>query len=134
MSKQKQLFTKREKDLVQAAIDGLKNKEIAHRLGVTENTIKVYLSRLYNKLGVKDRWDLCRWGRAFNESERLVRVRYAEFLRELNLDAPQPEEQKPTFENTAIARYDVFRAMVQTTKLTREQAAEILALLLSASK
>ena len=37
---------------------GLKNKEIAYRLGITEGTVKVYLSRLYGKLGVNDRFDL----------------------------------------------------------------------------
>jgi len=34
---------------------GLRNKEIAFELGLTENTIKVYLNTLYRKLGVSSR-------------------------------------------------------------------------------
>ena len=37
---------------------GLKNKEIAFRMGIVEGTVKVYLSRLYSKLGVNDRFEL----------------------------------------------------------------------------
>jgi DNA-binding NarL/FixJ family response regulator len=51
-------LTKRERQLASLLAQGLKNKEIAYRLGITEGTVKVYLSRLYAKLGVNDRFDL----------------------------------------------------------------------------
>lgn len=51
-------LTKRERQLSALLAQGLKNKEIAYRLGITEGTVKVYLSRLYGKLGVNDRFDL----------------------------------------------------------------------------
>ena len=51
-------LTKRERQLASLLAQGLKNKEIAYRLGITEGTVKVYLSRLYGKLGVNDRFDL----------------------------------------------------------------------------
>jgi len=51
-------LTKRERELASLLAQGLKNKEIAYRLGITEGTVKVYLSRLYGKLGVNDRFDL----------------------------------------------------------------------------
>jgi hypothetical protein len=41
---------------------GYKNKEIAYTLGISEGTIKVYLSKLYRKLGVKDRYELALYG------------------------------------------------------------------------
>ncbi|HVW07806.1 MAG TPA: response regulator transcription factor [Bryobacteraceae bacterium] len=51
-------LTRRERQLASLLAQGLKNKEIAYRLGITEGTVKVYLSRLYGKLGVNDRFDL----------------------------------------------------------------------------
>ena len=41
---------------------GLKNKEIATALTISEGTVKVYLSRLFQKLGVKDRFELALYG------------------------------------------------------------------------
>jgi hypothetical protein len=37
---------------------GLKNKEIASVMGITEGTVKVYLSRLFGKIGARDRFEL----------------------------------------------------------------------------
>ena len=42
--------------------NGLKNKEIATALNISEGTVKVYLSRLFQKLGVKDRFELALYG------------------------------------------------------------------------
>ncbi len=51
-------LTPREGQLMTLLSQGLKNKEIALRLMVTEGTVKVYLSRLFQKAGVKDRFEL----------------------------------------------------------------------------
>lgn len=48
----------REGQLVNLLSRGLKNKEISHELGITEGTVKVYLSHLFQKSGTKDRFDL----------------------------------------------------------------------------
>lgn len=48
----------REGRLIELLTQGLKNKEIAYLLGITEGTVKVYLSKLYQKVGAKDRFDL----------------------------------------------------------------------------
>jgi two-component system nitrate/nitrite response regulator NarP len=50
--------TRREGQLMTLLAEGLKNKEIATRLGICEGTVKVYLSRLFEKLHVRDRWEL----------------------------------------------------------------------------
>jgi DNA-binding NarL/FixJ family response regulator len=47
-----------ERKLVTLLAQGLKNKEIAYRLGFSEGTVKVYLSRLFQKVGVSDRFEL----------------------------------------------------------------------------
>lgn len=51
-------LTPREGHLVELLTRGLKNKEIAYQLGITEGTVKVYLSKLFQKVGAKDRFDL----------------------------------------------------------------------------
>lgn len=55
-------LTRREAQLVSLLAQALKNKEIATTLNVTENTVKAYLSRLFQKLGVKDRLELALYG------------------------------------------------------------------------
>jgi DNA-binding CsgD family transcriptional regulator len=51
-------LTRREGQLVTLLPQGLKNKELAYALGITEGTVKVYLSKLFKKLGVNDRFEL----------------------------------------------------------------------------
>ena len=51
-------LTQREGQVVTLLARGLKNKELAYELGIGEGSVKVYLSRLYKKLGVNDRFQL----------------------------------------------------------------------------
>jgi DNA-binding NarL/FixJ family response regulator len=48
----------RERHVTGLIAQGLSNKEIAWSLGITEGTVKVYLSRLFDKVGVSDRFEL----------------------------------------------------------------------------
>ena len=54
-------LTQREGQLVLLVAEGLKNKAIAHRLMISEGTVKVYLSRLFQKVGCVDRFELALW-------------------------------------------------------------------------
>jgi DNA-binding NarL/FixJ family response regulator len=49
------LLSDREQDVVRCLNKGLTNIQIANELKLTENTIKNYLFRIYNKLGVSSR-------------------------------------------------------------------------------
>lgn len=55
-------LTPRESQLVASVSDGLKNKEIAEELCISEGTVRVYMSSLFRKLGVKDRYELALYG------------------------------------------------------------------------
>ena len=48
----------RERELIALVRKGLRNREIAEKLGVTEGTIKVYLHTVFEKLGVSSRTEL----------------------------------------------------------------------------
>ena len=47
--------TERELEVLRAAAQGERNKEIAFRLGISERTVKAHLTSVYNKLGVDSR-------------------------------------------------------------------------------
>ena len=51
-------LTPKEMKIVALIIQGCKNKEIASRLGTTEQVIKNYLRSIYDKTGVSDRLEL----------------------------------------------------------------------------
>jgi len=54
-------LTPREIEVVQMVAAGLRNKEIAGRLTVTEGTVKVHLHNIYAKLGVDGRLELLKY-------------------------------------------------------------------------
>lgn len=49
------LLSARETDVVRSLAEGLSNREIAQRLKLTEHTVKNYLFRIFDKLGVSSR-------------------------------------------------------------------------------
>lgn len=51
-------LTPRERELVDLVRQGLRNRDIASQLGVTEGTVKVYLHAIFDKLGVDNRTEL----------------------------------------------------------------------------
>jgi len=52
------LLTKREDELVRLVAEGLSNRDISRRLGLTEHTVRNYLFRIFNKLGTSNRLEL----------------------------------------------------------------------------
>ncbi len=62
LTAQRYSLTRREGQLVALLSQGLKNKEIAYQLSISEGTVKVYMSRLFQKLGVNDRFELALFG------------------------------------------------------------------------
>ena len=55
-------LTRREGQIVTLVAQGLKNKELGVALNISEGTVNVYLSRLFKKLGLKDRFELALFG------------------------------------------------------------------------
>jgi two-component system nitrate/nitrite response regulator NarP len=51
-------LTRRERELVELVRQGLRNRDIAAELGVTEGTVKVYLHAIFDKFRVENRTEL----------------------------------------------------------------------------
>ena len=51
-------LSRRERQLVALVAQGLRNREIAAKLGITEGTVKVYLNAIFDKMGVANRTEL----------------------------------------------------------------------------
>ncbi|MEQ1883420.1 MAG: response regulator transcription factor [Bryobacteraceae bacterium] len=55
-------LSRRQSQLLQLLVQGLKNKEIARALGISEGTVKAYLTTLFEKVGARDRFELALFG------------------------------------------------------------------------
>jgi DNA-binding NarL/FixJ family response regulator len=71
-------LTPREKEIVHHVCGGLKNKEIAEALRITAGTVKVHLMHIFEKTGVKDRFELAVHGRRMLGLEHAGEVGRAE--------------------------------------------------------
>lgn len=56
-------LTKRQRQLIVMLDEGLSNRDIAERLGISEHTVKVHLWRLFRRLGVKSRTQTLHYAR-----------------------------------------------------------------------
>jgi DNA-binding CsgD family transcriptional regulator len=57
-AKGKSLLSKREEEVVACVAEGLTNREIARQLTLSEHTVKNYLFRIFDKLGISGRVEL----------------------------------------------------------------------------
>jgi DNA-binding NarL/FixJ family response regulator len=57
-----ELLTSRETEVLQLLAQGLPNKQIALRTGISENTVKYHISSIYSKLGATNRTEAARLG------------------------------------------------------------------------
>lgn len=53
----------RETEVLSLTAEGLANKQIARRLGITERTVKVHLGHVFRRIGVADRTSAALWAR-----------------------------------------------------------------------
>ena len=55
-------LTPREHEVLVLVADGLRNRDVAERLGITEHTVKFHLAAIFGKLGASSRVEAVRRG------------------------------------------------------------------------
>ena len=58
-----QKLSERELEVLRCVAQGLPNKLIARRLGISEKTVKAHLTRVYHQIGVTDRTQAALWAK-----------------------------------------------------------------------
>jgi DNA-binding NarL/FixJ family response regulator len=61
-----QMLTNRERTIIQFVSSGARNKEIAHRLCISEHTVKAHLSSVFRKTQSRNRVELLRWAQTYH--------------------------------------------------------------------
>jgi DNA-binding NarL/FixJ family response regulator len=69
------LLSRRELEVVRCVAEGLSNREIAQRLGLTEHTVKNYLFRIFDKLGVSKRVEVVLYAYSLGNVAEIERPR-----------------------------------------------------------
>jgi DNA-binding NarL/FixJ family response regulator len=77
-----QLLTPREEQVVALVAEGLSNRETARELSLSEHTVKKYLFRIFDKLGISSRVELVLYAVNHGEPSR------AEWLAGMSAAAP----------------------------------------------
>ncbi len=57
-SRERSPLSHREREIVQLVAQGYKNKEMAEKMFISEQTVKNHLHNIFDKLGVSDRLEL----------------------------------------------------------------------------
>jgi len=73
-------LSRRQTQLLSLLVQGLKNREIAAEMGISEGTVKAYLTTLFEKVGARDRFELALYG-----LKNLRNVRGVEAERDLRM-------------------------------------------------
>ncbi len=77
------LLSKRQQDIVRCITEGLTNREIAARLKLSEHTVKNYIFRIFDRLGVSTRVEMVLYAFSQRDSQKLSGVAPAGSLDEL---------------------------------------------------
>jgi DNA-binding NarL/FixJ family response regulator len=64
--------SEREYRVIELVAEGLKNKEVAEAIGMTEHVVKNYLRVIYDKLGLWNRVELALWFESRRDASVMV--------------------------------------------------------------
>ena len=66
-------LTAREQEVLGLVVEGLANKQIARRMGISEKTVKGHLTNLFQRIGVSDRTQAALWAERNGTLPRIAR-------------------------------------------------------------
>jgi DNA-binding NarL/FixJ family response regulator len=117
------LLSRRESEVVRWVAEGLTNREIAEKLAISEHTVKNYLFRIFDKLGVSSRIEVILY--AFGQINQPQRASFSE------VDA-EPQSQEETFrcllraaEHSCDAQLRVAQMLLEGRGVTRDRVAAL---------
>jgi len=90
------LLSAREIDVVRCVAEGLTNREVAQRLKLTEHTVKNYLFRIFDKLGVSSRVEVVLYALGSNGATRTSNQKSQPFAVSPRTTAPMPVKIRKT--------------------------------------
>ena len=64
-------LTSREREVLELVRQGLANKQIARRLGISERTVKAHLTSVFDSIGVTDRTGAALWAQRHRDQQEL---------------------------------------------------------------
>ncbi len=102
-SRPKVALTPKESLIVSCVTQGMKNKEIALRVGTTEQVVKNYLRKVYDKLGVADRLELALYCLNHRVVEGAALTKPAPAAQPTNGQLPPPPETPNTNASAAAS-------------------------------
>ena len=98
-----ELLSRREQEVVRCVAEGLSNREIAQRLGLTEHTVKNYLFRIFDKLGVSKRVEVVLYAYSLGAAPEMPQLVSAGRTKEL---LPQGSTSMPRLTTTEVHSAD----------------------------
>jgi DNA-binding NarL/FixJ family response regulator len=101
------LLSNRERDVVEHVSEGLTNREIAKLLGLSENTVKNYIYRIFDKLGISSRVELV----LYTASQFMQRYSQGEHCQN-PFEASGDESQMFRWCSQAVERFTVFQYLL----------------------
>jgi DNA-binding NarL/FixJ family response regulator len=116
------LLSRRESEVVRWVAEGLTNREIAEKLAISEHTVKNYLFRIFDKLGVSSRIEVILY--AFGQINQPPRSKFSE-------DA-EPQSQEEAFrcmlraaEHSCEAQLGVAQMLLEGRGVPRDRVAAL---------
>ena len=118
-------LSQREREIVALVAQGFKNKEMAEKMFISEQTVKNHLHNIFDKLGVSDRDELALYTRTTSTvvHSRCCRVAYSRSAQRFGLGCFRRKRQHRKFADLEKNVMDVSKILAEL-KAEREQIEE----------
>jgi DNA-binding NarL/FixJ family response regulator len=125
------MLSDREQAVVQAVAEGLSNREIAHRMTISEHTVKNHLFRVYSKLGVSSRLEIMFCVLSQRPSSRAAYITFPQKPEGPKDDAELFESYMKQTGNAPLAQYMIGSMYIEGQGIAKDEVTGYMWLLLA---
>ena len=120
------LLSKREVEVVQYLVQGLTNREIADKMSLSQHTIKNYLFRIFDKLGVSSRTELLFMTLSHNNGSEAAQAAEGQSNKAIEKASQHPQDEATLdfLENAAEKGLPAAQLALAQAYLTRQSQPE----------